>query len=166
MGLPYPALDMEPRLIEIFVASSRSVLEMIGLAPLSIGDVALEKEHRRFGALVSVINLAGDMTTGTLVVGFEASTACGIAAALLGEPQPELNDDVLSVVGEITNMVCGDAKRRLSELGIVVGMARPELLAEGKPLPPPVSRDGVVVFPCSSVVGEFVVSVDFAVLTA
>jgi chemotaxis protein CheX len=155
---------MEPRLIDIFIASARFVLESIGLAPLAVGDTALEKGHRRFGDLISRIDLSGEKTSGNLVVGFESATACGIAAALLGEPQPELNDDVRSVIGEITNMVCGDAKRRLGEIGIVIGMARPELLGDGQPLPPPVGDEGVVIFPCSSAVGAFVVSVDFAVL--
>lgn len=35
---------------------------------------------------------------------------------LLGEPQLEINSDVLDIIGELTNLIAGGAKTQLSEL--------------------------------------------------
>jgi chemotaxis protein CheX len=156
---------MEPRLLDIFVESTRSVLEALGLAPLTVGSVEVGPSHRMDGELMTRIALNGDNTVGNMVVGFERGTALAVAAALLGETQTELNDDVLSVVGEVTNMVCGDAKRRLSEMGIAVGMARPELLTAGTPAPLIAGDGEVAIFPCTSAGGAFYVSVDFGLVS-
>lgn len=155
---------MEPRLLDIFVESTRSVLEALGLTPLAVGSVEIGATHRMDGDLVTRIALNGEQTVGNMLVGFERSTALAVAEALLGEPQLELNDDVRSVVGEVTNMVCGDAKRRLSEIGVAVGMARPELLAAGAAAPAIVGDGDVAVFPCTSAGGTFYVSVDFGLI--
>jgi chemotaxis protein CheX len=157
---------MEPRLIEIFVESARSVLESLGLAPLTVGEITLVSAHRGDGEVRSCVSLAGEKTVGNMLVGFERETVLAVASAMLCEQQEELNDDVLSVVGEVTNMVCGDAKRRLSELGIVVGMARPELLPPGAPAPELLGDGEAAVFPCSCAGGAFYVSVDFGAVSS
>jgi chemotaxis protein CheX len=157
---------MEPRLLDIFVESVRTVVGAFGLAPLAIGEVSLVSSHRIEGAVVSCISLGGDTTTGNMVVSFESETALELAAMMLGEPQTELSEDVLSVVGEVTNMVCGDAKRRLGELGISVGMARPTVLPRGA-YAPAIQGDGeVVFFPCASPGGPFYVSIDFGLTSS
>jgi len=155
---------MEPRLLEIFVESARSVVEALGLTPLTIGEVTIASAHRMDGDVLSCISLHGEKTTGNLIVGFERRTALAIATAMLFEEQSELNEDVLCVVGEVTNMVCGDAKRRLSEMGVVVGMARPELLPSGATAPAIAGDGEVALFPCTSSGGGFYVSVDFGVV--
>ncbi len=51
-----------------------------------------------------------------------------IAANLLGEPCTELNHDVRDAVGGLTNMICGDARRRLTEEGFVLEAGIPKIV--------------------------------------
>lgn len=154
---------MESRLIEIFVASARFVFESIGGSPLTVGAVERAAAHRAAGDVVTMVSLDGDGVTGNLLLGVETPAACALAESFLGEAHTTLTDEVRSLVGEITNMVCGAAKRGLGEIGIAVGMARPEFLGPDRAAPLPVDSSGVVVLPFELAGGRIVVSVDLAV---
>lgn len=151
---------MEPRFIDIFGEAVRSVFEMIGSAPVSWERREPASSHPAWGDIGGLISLQGQHTTGSLLLCFDAAAARSLASAMLCEEIAELNDDARSVIGEVTNMVCGDAKRRLDELGFSVGMALPRLWAAGDPVPPAAAGDVIVL---SGLIpgGTFKLSVDF-----
>jgi len=61
----------------------------------------------------STVGILGDWN-GAVVLECSSSTACRLAAAMLGLETPEeVNEDVRDVIGEITNMVAGNFKSTL-----------------------------------------------------
>jgi chemotaxis protein CheX len=68
------------------------------------------------GDITGIVGLTGDMH-GSLVVSFSEDAILQVVSHMLGEACKEMNDDVRDAVGEITNMICGDARRRLAEQG-------------------------------------------------
>ncbi len=44
---------------------------------------------------------------------------------MFGEEVPELNDEIIDMVGEMVNMVCGEARRELSKLGYTLAAGLP-----------------------------------------
>jgi len=52
-----------------------------------------------------------------------------IASHLLGEPFTELNHELKDAVGELTNVICGDARRRLAQDGLVLQAGIPSIVA-------------------------------------
>jgi chemotaxis protein CheX len=62
-----------------------------------------------------IIGLSG-RAAGTVIVSLSREMALSAAAHLLGEPQLEINSDVLDIIGELTNLIAGGAKTQLSEL--------------------------------------------------
>ena len=52
---------------------------------------------------------------GTVVFNLERTVAISAAEVLLGEKPEDLNEDVVDAVGELTNMIAGQAKAKLEE---------------------------------------------------
>jgi len=72
-----------------------------------------------------------------------------------------INQDVIDAVGEITNMICGVAKRELSEKGLVFDMASP-LVFTGKDLVlQKLKQEQIEVLPFKTPEGEFVIESSF-----
>nr|WP_217995089.1 chemotaxis protein CheX [Methylogaea oryzae] len=59
---------------------------------------------------------------------FDADLAYEIMFRMVGERPKSMNDEVTDMVGEITNMVTGGAKRILAEKGYEFGMATPTVV--------------------------------------
>lgn len=78
--------------------------------------------------VLGLIEIGGPNVTGTVTVGFALRTALLAHERLLSESVDVLDEDVLDVVAELTNMVAGAAKSRLGrddlELGIPVVRTR------------------------------------------
>lgn len=73
-------------------------------------------------ALSGVIGFTG-VITGVVVVGADIPLAFGITEKLLGERPEKVDDDVKDVIGEMTNIIGGGAKEKLSnENDIALGL--------------------------------------------
>ena len=84
-----------------------------------------------------------------------------IARRMLGEEVTEVNSTVPDLVGEITNMVTGGAKRLLSEQGYDFDMAIPAVVA-GKNHRISHKSNGVkIMIPFSTLAGKFFVEICF-----
>ncbi len=53
-----------------------------------------------------------------MVVSFTKDCALKVVSAMMQQQYTELNDEIRDAVGEITNMISGDARRRLADLGL------------------------------------------------
>lgn len=68
-----------------------------------------------------IIGLTG-RAKGTVVLSLERETALCVAEALLGERPPGINADVTDAIGELTNVVSGNAKAQLEEWALSVSL--------------------------------------------
>lgn len=155
---------MESRFVEIFSSATKNVIEMMASLAV-VPEATYEKAtNAAFGVVTGVIGLAGESTSGTLIISFDEPTVLLILSNMLGESVTEITDDVLDAVGEISNMICGDAKRQLSEHNLIINMATPLVIA-GKNVK---MRDRITrkttVIPFSTQAGKFVVESNFGLL--
>ena len=70
-----------------------------------------------------IIEMTGN-AEGTVVFSLSRTAAIGAAAALLDEDPKaftQLNNDVLDAIGELTNLIAGDAKGQLDKLSLSIG---------------------------------------------
>lgn len=80
--------------------------------------------------MVGSVSFAGKIT-GALYMTYNESLACKLAERLIGEkPKSWAEPEVSDLIGEITNMVSGDMKRRTAELGFN-GLLAPPLIMQG-----------------------------------
>ena len=75
--------------------------------------------------------MVGPQIKGSFSISFEENLACEIMNKMLGELPNSINEDVCDMVGEITNMVTGGAKKTLGEKGYDFDMATP-IVVSGK----------------------------------
>ena len=81
--------------------------------------------------------------------------------SMVGEGPDEINEEITDLVGEITNMVTGGAKRMLSEKGIEFDMATP-MVVSGKNHTITHKADGpIVIIPLSSKHGKAFIEFSF-----
>jgi chemotaxis protein CheX len=68
-----------------------------------------------------LIGFSGSLR-GTLVVSCDAEMTYAAAEAFLGARPADINEDVVDLVGELTNMIGGSSKDRLGIAGIELGL--------------------------------------------
>ncbi|PIE71815.1 MAG: chemotaxis protein CheX [Deltaproteobacteria bacterium] len=83
--------------------------------------------HKKNGALAAgdvsgLIRVSGSMAA-TVSLSFTTSAILNIVSAMFGEEMTELDDEIRDAVGEIVNMICGQANLKIGE-------THPELKSE------------------------------------
>ena len=69
----------------------------------------------------ALIGLAGE-TTGAVVLSFSRETAIRIISILSGKQHTALSNEVLDGVGELVNIIAGNAKRDLLDFRIMISL--------------------------------------------
>lgn len=85
------------------------------------GEMTLEKFGAQKFPISGVIGLTGK-AVGTVVINLSEEVALKSASTMLMMEMTELNDDVFDAVGEIANMVAGQAKAELEEYDLSVSL--------------------------------------------
>lgn len=103
--------------INPFLKGTVNVLKtMASLEPVP-GKPYLKDDKLSMGDISGIIGLTG-AKQGSVVVSFTKDCALKIISSMMAQEYTELNDEVRDAVGEITNMISGDARRHLAELGL------------------------------------------------
>ncbi|TAN47258.1 MAG: chemotaxis protein CheX [Methylococcaceae bacterium] len=122
---------MNVEFINPFLNSLLNVLETMAQVKLQPQRPSLKKDDRAYGDISGLIGMVGTQITGSFSVTFEEKLAFQIMANMLGEHPTCINEEVTDMVGEVTNMVTGGAKRILAEKGYEFEMATP-MVVSGK----------------------------------
>lgn len=85
------------------------------------GEITLIDPPGNCYPISGVIGLSGK-AAGTVVINLSEEVALKAASAMLMMDLEEMNDDVLDAVGEIANMVAGQAKAELEEYELSVSL--------------------------------------------
>ncbi|SMQ80751.1 chemotaxis protein CheX [Pseudidiomarina planktonica] len=124
-------LDMNAEFVNPFLNALKNVLGTMANLELKAGKAAMKKDEMARGDVSGVIGMVGPQLKGSFSISFEENLACEIMHKMLGEKPDKLDAEVCDMVGEITNMVTGGAKRELGEKGYDFEMATP-IVVSGK----------------------------------
>lgn len=102
------------------------------------GELKLSDPTKRSYPISGVIGLTGN-AVGTVVINMSEEVAMRAASTMLMDDIREVNDDVLDAVGELANMIAGQAKAELEEFDLSVSL--PNVVT---------GKDHVVRFPSKS----------------
>ena len=80
---------------------------------------------------------------------------------MLGETYTELVEDVRDAVGELTNMISGDARRKLAEIGVIFEAGLPNIVMGPGHEIVAVTKGPVIVIPFTLDGAGFVVEASF-----
>lgn len=122
---------MNAEFINPFVNALRNVLSTMAQTELTPGKPQKKTDTKAHGDVSGIIGMVGPQIKGSLSISFEESLALEVMHRMVGEKNDSLNDEVADMVGEITNMVAGGAKKELHSNGYDFGMATP-IVVTGK----------------------------------
>ena len=115
---------VNPFLVSLLhVISTMAQLDLKAWAPRKKNDVLAR------GDVSGLIGMVGPQTRGSFSITFDKGLALEIMRRMLGEAPETINEEVTDMVGEITNMVTGGAKRMLAEKGYDFNMASPVVVS-------------------------------------
>ena len=121
----------------------------------------LKHDNIARGDVTGIIGMVGNKVVGSMSITFSETAILEITSRMLGEECKNIDETVTDMVGEVTNMVTGGAKKILADIGHDFDMATPTVVsgmdheichkAQGK----------VIHIPFESDVGPFYVEVSF-----
>lgn len=116
---------MRADFINPFLHAMVNVLRtMCDLQP-QVGKPILKEDNIARGVVTGFIDLMGGQTSGSMAISFSEPVAIDLVERMLGERPTKINATVEDLIGEITNMVSGGAKKILSERGYNFYLSQP-----------------------------------------
>ena len=120
---------MNVEFINPFLTSMLNVMSTMAQMDLVPEKPRLKKDDVAMGDVSGLIGMVSETAKGSLSITFEGPLALATMKGMVGEGPDEINDEITDLIGEITNMVTGGAKRLLSEKGIEFDMATPMVVS-------------------------------------
>lgn len=152
---------MNVEFINPFLGALLNVLCTMGHTELTAEKPRVKKDDVSMGDVSGLIGMVGPQTRGSLSITFEKPLALRIMQRMLGEKLKKIDDDVIDMIGEITNMVTGGAKKELSKKGYDFDMATP-VVVSGKNHTIDHKHEGhVIIIPFASDSGKAFVEICF-----
>lgn len=120
---------MDAKFVNPFLSSLINVLLTMAQLEIKPEKPRIKKDEIARGDVSGLIGMVGPSTKGSFSVSFEKPLALEVMRRMLGESPSDINEEVTDMIGEITNMVTGGAKRILSEQGYDFDMATPVVVS-------------------------------------
>ena len=147
--------------INAFLESLLNVLSTMAQTDARHQPPILKKDNVARGDVTGIIGMVGNQVIGSMSITFTESAIIGITSRMLGEEIKEIDDTVTDMVGEVTNMVTGGAKKILADQGHDFNMATPTVVTGHNHEISHKSKDKVIHIPFSCELGPFYVEVSF-----
>jgi chemotaxis protein CheX len=139
----------------VIAATSNILSTMANISPRP-GKLFVKTDQTALGDFSAVIGVAG-MHKGSICVTFTRKGAISIAQAMLGEDIEDLERDVADTVGEIANMVSGQARATMAEKGVVLHGSTPTVIVGERHRITHLSKSPVMCVPFAMPEGSFTV---------
>ena len=149
---------MDAKLVNPFISATVKVLETMAGTKASPGKPFVKKDKIARGDVTGVIGITGE-ANGTISVTFDEGSILGVVSKMFGEPLKELNAEVSDAVGELTNMISGQARRKLEEDGRHFEAAIPSVITGKDHEVNHITSGPIVAVPFSTDGGRFTVEI-------
>ncbi len=147
---------MDPAFIKPFISSVQNVFSMMLQLQVTINDPELMTGSQATYDVSGIIGLTGDVV-GNVVLSFPTDSAERMVALFTGETLEVGDEDFTDAIGELVNMVSGNAKADFENRDVSISCPSVVVGADhhiGRPKEIP-----CVAIPCSSDCGDFVVEI-------
>ncbi len=152
---------MKAEFVNPFLKAILDVLSTIAQIQATPCKPYVKTERVSLGDVSGLIGLAGNQMKGSLAISFTEPVIFQVAENMLGEKVDSINDVVTDLVGEITNIVTGGAKRTLSEMGYDFDLAIPGVVAGKNHIITHMTKGQTVVLPFHTDNGNVFVEICF-----
>ena len=157
---------MDAEFANPFLNALQNVLSMMAQMELKPGKPQIKKDEYARGDVSGIIGMVGPQVKGSFSISFEENLACEIMHKMLGELPDSVDEEVFDMVGEITNMVTGGAKKELAERGFDFDMATPIVVSGRDHTISHKSEGAKLIMPFNHVAGKAYIEICFDKLRA
>ena len=147
---------MDVRFINPFISAIRNVFSTMVRTEVTIGKPQVRPGDLCSADVSGVIGLSGD-ATGAVVLSFPKVVACKIASMFAGAELSLEHPDFTDAIGELANMVAGNAKKDFS--GLNVSISLPSVIVGAGHQVSQLRNSVQLVIPCQTPMGPFNVEV-------
>jgi len=149
---------MNVTVINAFVDSTINVLKMMAFVDSTASSPYLKKDNVAHGDVSGFIVFKGSLV-GSLALSFTEACILKVVSKMLSEEINTINSMIQDAVGEITNMISGDARKRLQNEGLKVSANIPSVLSGKNHLISHVLGGPSIIIPFTTAFGSFVVDI-------
>lgn len=153
-------MGMKAEFINPFLEATISVIKTMTSMEVIPGKPYIKKGSAATGDISGIVGITGD-TEGSLCITFSKDCILKIMCSLFHEDQKDINDEVKDAVGELTNMISGDARRRLEEMGYHFLGAIPSVISGMGHEIKHITKGPILSIPFHTQGGDFTVEVCF-----
>jgi len=153
MGIHYNVDFINP-----FLEAVLHVLSTMANVSAAPGKPYINKKRKAQGDVTGLIGFTGT-TTGTMSVTMSKGAILKIVNSMLFESYTEIDDDIADAVGELTNMIAGQARNTLSEHGMSLQASTPSVVVGKGHTLDHIASAPILAIPFSTEDGNFVVEV-------
>ena len=146
---------MDIKYINPFIKAVQNIFNTMIEIPFKLGKPSLKKDRLPTYEISAIIGLSGSVT-GCVVINMNKAIAFEMVAALIGEEVTDIDDDCTDAIGEIANMIAGNAKtdfpganNSISVPSVIIGQHK---VSYPTGLP-------IITIPCETNKGQFMIEV-------
>lgn len=145
---------MKVEIVNSFLEATVSVIKTMAFVDISPGKPFVKKGSISTGDISGIVGMTGE-GEGSLSLSFSRECILHIVGSMFGEPIMDISEEVKDAVGELTNMISGDARRRLETAGILYQGAIPTVITGAGHEIRHVTKEPIIAIPFDSTNGGF-----------
>ncbi|MBN2063733.1 MAG: chemotaxis protein CheX [Sedimentisphaerales bacterium] len=149
-------VQINPTIIKAFVHSTKNVLSTMANTQCTIGKPYLKEKNTSHYDVSGIVGFTGEII-GSVVISFTSEMAIKLVEQFTGENYTADSDYFADAVGELSNMIAGNAK---SEFGLTAGISIPSVIIGTNHSVARMSDVPCVVIPCETPYGKMAVEVN------
>lgn len=146
---------MDPTIITPFISSIQNVFSTMLQLPVTVGDPRIKQGAAVTYDVSGIIGMSGDVV-GSIVLSFPKETAVRLVALFTGTEVAPDHPDFADAIGELTNMISGNAKGMFSGKRKVTISCPSVVVGQGHTVAAPKDTPTIAI-PCSTDCGELVI---------
>lgn len=143
-----------------FVQATKHVLTTMAMIEPMPGKPYVKKNNAAYGDVSAVVGLTGDKH-GSISLSFSKKCAVAIVKNMLGDDVQDIIQDAKDAVGEITNMISGQARAGLAQMGLTMQASTPTIIFGDNHSISHVTNGPVIAIPFTTPHGDFTVEFCF-----
>jgi chemotaxis protein CheX len=151
---------MDAKVVNPFIEATLNVLETMASTKAEAGKPYLKEDQVARGDVSAILGLTGE-AKGTISVSFSEKSILSIVSNMFGEEMKELNEEIEDAVGEITNMISGQARKKLEEQGKSFKAAIPTVIMGKNHTITHITKHPIIAIPFNTDNGEFTIELCF-----
>jgi len=108
---------MDVKYINPFIMAAQSVFKTMLNIDASLSKPVLKTDRKTSGEVTGIMGLVGDKQ-GTITISFTGKGAMFVFKTLIGDECSSVTPDVVDAIGELTNIISGQARKEFEKAGV------------------------------------------------